>query len=238
MIIDARNQSYLELNEIISNTKEDIKITNCLGERFIGAGLSNYKINIEGIPGNALGSYLDGAEIYVDGNVQDAVGDTMNNGKIIVNGNAGDALGYAMRGGKIFIKGNSGYRTGVHMKEYKDIKPTIIIGGTCGSFLGEYQAGGIIVVLNLNNEKNILEPFAGTGIHGGKIFVRTEELNYEFAKQITANISSPEELKEINEELIEFCDIFGYNYNDVINQKFWIIKPNMKNPYTKMYVKN
>ena len=238
MIIDATKYSYLELNEIISKTNEDIEILNCLGERFIGAGLDKKKINIEGIPGNALGTYLDGAEIYVNGNVQDAVGDTMNNGKIVVHGNAGDALGYSMRGGKIFIKGNSGYRTGVHMKEYKDKKPIILIGGTCGSFLGEYQAGGIITILNLNNETHPTGNFIGTGIHGGKIFIRSEKLNIDFPKQISAEIATNEDLMEINEDLKEFCNTFKSNYSDIIKQNFWVIKTNMKNPYTKMYVKN
>ena len=64
----------------------------------------------------------------------------MNDGKIIINGNAGDTLGYAMRGGKIFVKGNAGYRTGIHMKEYKDKNPVIAVGGSTGSFLGEYLA--------------------------------------------------------------------------------------------------
>ena len=35
------------------------------------------------------------------------------------------------------------------MKAYKGKIPVMIIGGTAGSFLGEYQAGGLIVVLGL-----------------------------------------------------------------------------------------
>ncbi len=62
----------------------------CFGDRFIGAGEKEKEIVIHGVPGNALGCYLNGASIEVHGNVQDAVGDTMNDGKIIVHGNAGD----------------------------------------------------------------------------------------------------------------------------------------------------
>ena len=54
-----------------------------------------------------------------------------------------------MRSGKIFVKGNAGYRVGIHMKEYHEFYPKIIIGGKVGDFLGEYQAGGIIVVLGI-----------------------------------------------------------------------------------------
>ena len=70
--------------------------------------------------------------------------------KFIIHGNIGDAAGYAMRGGKIYVKGNAGYRAGIHMKAYKEKIPVMIIGGHTGSFLGEYQAGGIIIVLGLN----------------------------------------------------------------------------------------
>lgn len=35
------------------------------------------------------------------------------------------------------------------MKAYKEKVPVMVIGGTAGSFLGEYQAGGVIVVLGL-----------------------------------------------------------------------------------------
>lgn len=133
------------------------------------------------MPGNALGAYLNGAEITVSGNAQDAVGDTMNEGKIVVHGQIGDAAGYAMRGGRIYIKGNAGYRAGIHMKAYKDKKPIMVIGGRAGSFLGEYQAGGIIIVLGLNIDgKPIVGNFPCTGMHGGKMFLRSSAEGIEF----------------------------------------------------------
>ena len=141
MLIDAKGLDYTALNELIKSSNGDCKIENCLGQRFIADSLGSGNITIDGIPGNALGAYLNGAQITVNGNVQDAVGDTMNDGKIIVHGSIGDTAGYAMRGGEIYVKGNAGYRAGIHMKEYRDKKPIIVIGGRTGSFLGEYQAG-------------------------------------------------------------------------------------------------
>ncbi len=99
-----------------------------------------------------MGAYLDGCEIVVNGSAQDAIGDTMNDGLIVIHGNSGDAAGYSMRGGKIFIKGDAGYRAGIHMKAYKDKFPVLVIGGKAGSFLGEYQAGGIILVLGIDTD--------------------------------------------------------------------------------------
>ena len=78
-----------------------------------------------------------------------------------------------MRGGSIYVKGNAGYRAGIHMKAYKDKVPVIVIGGCTGSFLGEYQAGGLIIVLGLDKgSRPIVSNFPCTGMHGGKLFLR------------------------------------------------------------------
>ena len=168
MLLDATDLDYAALNEEIKQCGEKVRICNCLGQRFIGAGLSGKDITVSGIPGNALGAYLNGAEITVHGNAQDAVGDTMNAGKIVIHGNIGDAAGYAMRGGEIFVQGNAGYRAGIHMKEFGEKIPVLVIGGCAGCFLGEYQAGGVIMVLGLNRgNKRIVHNFPCTGMHGG-----------------------------------------------------------------------
>ncbi|MBQ5890837.1 MAG: glutamate synthase, partial [Clostridia bacterium] len=149
MLLNVKGLDYKALNEALRQNSGDITIENCCGQRFIAAGMTDKNITINGVPGNALGAYLNGSTITVNANAQDAVGDTMNEGEIVVHGNIGDAAGYAMRGGKIFVKGNAGYRAGIHMKAYKEKVPVMVIGGTAGSFLGEYQAGGVIVVLGL-----------------------------------------------------------------------------------------
>ena len=71
----------------------------CLpGQRFIAAGMSSKRLEIDGIPGNALGAYLGGGSITVNGNAQDAVGDTMSAGRIVIHGSTGDAAGYGHAG--------------------------------------------------------------------------------------------------------------------------------------------
>src|SRR5699024_1676651 len=106
--ISAGTMHFQELNRKINAAKQhDIIIDDCIGQRYIGAGLNGKTISITGVPGNALGAYLDGARIVVNNNVQDATGDTMNDGTIVVNGSAGDATGYAMRGGKILVRDNA-----------------------------------------------------------------------------------------------------------------------------------
>lgn len=239
MKIDAQQFDYTALNEEMRNCNEDFEITGCLGHRFIGAGMSDRKIKIHGIPGNALGAYLNGAEIEVFGNAQDAVGDTMNKGKIIVHGNIGDAAGYAMRGGQIFVEGNAGYRAGLHMKAYKEKLPVMIIGGRTGSFLGEYQAGGIIIVLGLNiGDKKIVGNFPGTGMHGGKMFLRSDCSNIVFPNQVTAAPATDKDMEEIKEYLSPYCEVFGLDINEILDSQFTVVTPDSRNPYRQMYVAN
>jgi len=238
MNITAGDLDFKQLNQQIKAAQGDVNIYDCYGQRFIGSGFKSGKITIYGTPGNALGSYLDGAVIEVWGNAQDAVGDTMNNGKIIIHGNAGDALGYAMRGGSIFVRGNAGYRTGIHMKEYKDKRPVIVVGGKVGSFLGEYLAGGLIVVLGIYDEDMPVGNFTGTGMHGGRIFIRTNKELRGLPKQVAAEIASEKDMNEITPSLAEFCGHFGFDAEKLLRDRYYVLKPNEKNPYKQLYAAN
>lgn len=238
--IDARDLDFCTLNERIRAAKEDCRITNCLGQRFLAAGARSGTYTIEGVPGNALGAYLNGAVIRVLGNAQDAVGDTMNDGYIVIDGNIGDAAGYAMRGGRIYVKGNAGYRAGIHMKEYQKKVPVMIIGGKAGSFLGEYQAGGKIIVLGLygDAERPIVSSFPCTGMHGGKMYLRSDCRGIEFPDRVRTAPATQEDLNEIRELIAEYCTCFGYATEQVLDAPFTVVTPDTKNPYKQMYVTN
>jgi len=238
ILINAEGLDQAVLNENLREPGKEFKITNCLGQRFIGAGMSGKKIEIEGIPGNALGAYLDGAEIVVHGNAQDAVGDTMNDGRIVINGNIGDAAGYAMRGGQVYVKGNAAYRAGIHMKAYKEEIPALVIGGYAGSFLGEYQAGGIIIVLGLDKTRNIVGNFPCTGMHGGKMFLRSDCRDITFPSNIKTSPMTDEDRKEAEPYIREYCSLFGCSFDEIINSPFTVAVPDSQNPYKQMYVAN
>lgn len=239
MIINSSNIEYRYLNRQISSAEGDITINNCLGQRFIGASRSCGTLTINGIPGNALGAYLDGASIIVNGNAQDATGDTMNSGRIVVHGSCGDAAGYAMRGGEIFIKGDVGYRAGIHMKAYSDKKPVMVIGGRCGSFLGEYQAGGLIIVLGLGcKDDEILGNFCGTGMHGGKIIIRANELTAKFPRQVVISRSTESDMNEISPYIDTFSELFYTDTKEIYSKGFYTLTPNTVNPYKQLYVQN
>ena len=238
-LLNTKALNHQSLNEQIKAADGDLELENVLGQRFIAAGLSDKTLAVRGTPGNALGAYLNGAVINVYGNAQDAVGDTMNAGQINVFGNIGDAPGYAMRGGKIYVRGDAGYRAGIHMKAYKEHLPVIMIGGKAGSFLGEYQAGGIIIVLGLTeDERDIVANFPCTGMHGGKMYLRSKCEGIHFPHQVTARPTKAEDLDEIKNYIGEFCGIFGFDEKMVLDADFTVITPDSKNPYQQMYVAN
>ena len=237
--INAEGRDYQELNEQIREAGNSCTITNCCGQRFLAAGMSNKEITIEGIPGNALGAYLNGAKITVYANAQDAVGDTMNAGRIVIHGSIGDAAGYAMRGGEIFVQGNAGYRAGIHMKEYGEKIPVLVIGGCAGSFLGEYQAGGVIMVLGLNRgNKRIVHNFPCTGMHGGKLILRGECADIQFPSQVSVRTASEEDMILIRRLVEKYCSLFDTDCEEILDAPFTVITPDSANPYKQMYVAN
>jgi glutamate synthase domain-containing protein 3 len=164
------------LRSAINSGAKDVVLEEVIGQRYIAATASEkeLRITIMGTPGNNLGAFLDGPTIEVFGNAQDMTGNTMNSGRIVVHGNAWDVTGLSARGGRILIRGSSGYRVGIHMKEFGTARPALVIGGTAKDYLGEYMAGGTIVVLGLATPEGV-SPVGrniGAGIHGGRIFVR------------------------------------------------------------------
>lgn len=237
--IDAAGLDHAALNRTIRLHAGNVRIEHCVGQRFIAAGLSAGTLEICGIPGNALGAYLDGAEIRVDGNAQDAVGDTMNAGRIVVHGCIGDTAGYAMRGGEIYVEGNAGYRAGIHMKAYQNKLPVIVIGGRAGSFLGEYQAGGMIVVLGLNTDGNaIVSNYPCTGMHGGKLFLRSDCRDILFPKQVSVHAATDEDMAEVTPYLKNYAKLFQCDYDAIAHSAFTVVVPDSQNPYKQMYVAN
>ena len=236
---DIKGADFRSVNALVRNTQGALELTGCRGQRFIAAGSAGREIFIHGTPGNALGAYLNGSEINVFGNAQDAVGDTMNSGKIVVHGNIGDAAGYAMRGGAIYVKGNAGYRAGIHMKEYGEKKPVIVIGGRAGSFLGEYQAGGTIAVLGIGcGGQPTVGDYPCTGMHGGKMLIRGDMREAGFPESVSCRLIGGDELGESADHIREFCSLFGADFGEITASVFTLVTPDSRNPYKRMYVAN
>jgi glutamate synthase domain-containing protein 3 len=161
----------------------------------------------------------------------------VNSGEIIIHGHAGDIIGLSARGGKIFVRDDVGYRAGIHMKEYQDRKPVVVIGGTAQDFLGEYMAGGILVLLGLNLGEGEYHKarFIGTGMHGGVIYLRGNVKDYQLGKEVG---SAPLEEKDhqLLQKLVgEFAAHFGYEAAEILKHDFIKLFPRWLRPYGRLY---
>ena len=242
MKIDARGLYYKDLNDKIRRSvaegEDRIELENVNGQRYLGTGIKNgsLELDVHGVPGNDLAAFMDGPTINVHTNGQDAIGNTMNAGKVVIHGDAGDVIGHSMRGGKIFVRDNVGYRAGIHMKAYRDLFPVVVVGGTARDFLGEYMAGGLLVVLGLGgNGSEIAGNYIGTGMHGGEIYIRGEVEEYQLGKEVGIKEPTDKDIDKLRVYLSEYAENFDLDVEDILTSDFIKITPETHRPYGKIY---
>jgi len=240
--LDASGIRYQELNECLRRLVADgikkINLVNVCGQRYIGDGLEQpVEIDIQGTPGNDLGAFMNGPLISVHGNAQDCIGNTMNDGLIVVHGHAGDITGMAARGGKIFIRDYVGYRAGIHMKEYGEQKPSLVIGGTAQDFCGEYMAGGVLVLLGLGQGKDERHRvhFLGTGMHGGVIYLSGSVEPSQLGKEVAVAALEEADRSVLEKLVVEFAGYFGCDAAVILSHEFSKVYPRWLRPYGRLY---
>lgn len=240
--IDVNGTLYKDLNkklrEAVFDGSDKILLKNVCGQRYIGTDLNReVEIEIQGTPGNDLGAFMDGPKIKVHGNAQDGCGNTMDQGEIVIYGHAGDVLGLSARGGKIFVKEGVGYRAGIHMKEYQEKKPVIVIGGGAQDFLGEYMGGGILILLGMNSENGsqYKAKYIGTGMHGGTMYLRGTVDDYQIGREVGIAELDDSDYEILDKYLGEFAVHFGYDKDELLSQKFTKLFPRWLRPYGKLY---
>ncbi len=240
--INATGAYYRDLNsqvrEAVEKGEKEITLKGVNGQYYIGDGLrGNAQITIEGVPGNDLAAFMDGPTIRVKSNAQDNLCNTMNGGKVIIEGNAGDVLGYGMRGGKLHVRGDVGYRVGIHMKGIKKQAPTIVVGGTAGDFFGEYMAGGVLILLGLDEKETrpIVGDYLGTGMHGGAIYVRGEVDKNLCGAEVGVLETDEYDAKVLKDALTDYCKDFGLKLEDIMKKPFKKLVPVSSRPYGNLY---
>jgi formylmethanofuran dehydrogenase subunit C len=135
--------------------------------RWVGYGMKNGEIVVNGNIGMHLGERMAGGKITVNGDTGGWAGSEMKGGVLEIMGNAGDYLASPYRGrssgmskGKIIVHGNVGSDVAVFMKG-----GVIKIHGNVGPFLGFRMRGGTVHI-----EKTIGNR-VGACMTGGKIVV-------------------------------------------------------------------
>lgn len=227
---------FVEGNEAVRKALEvadTVELRDTFAQRYLGCGMpAGKRLEIHGVPGNDMACYMDGGQIEVFGNAQDQVANTMNDGDIVIHGRVGDAAGYGMRGGRILVRDGCGWRVGIHMKQYGEKCPAIVIGGDAGSFLGEYMAGGVIVLLGSAG------PYLATGMHGGVMYLR----HVLDERDIPAGLVQ-EEVDETDRKIIanllgayndKFAEELGAPV-DTSGEGFYRLRPASSRPYASMY---
>lgn len=245
--LDAEGLDSRELNarvrRCIADGAQTVDIRNICGHRYLADALETpagapVRITLHGTPGQNLGAFMRGPHILVQGNAQDGVGNTMDDGEIRINGHAGDVLGYAMRGGRILIRGDVGYRVGIHMKAYAERLPVIVIGGKAGAFLGEYMAGGVIILLGLDTQYPAA-PLAGrrlgAGMHGGRIFVRGQLPPELLGAGLLVDMADGDDQALVEAQVRSWADAFGQDADSALAAPFSRIRPASGRPYGNLY---
>lgn len=244
MSIEAGLSRYETVNEQIKaelEKKNKVVVEDANGQRYMGCGMDKGKtLEIHGTPGNDMACYLNGGKVVVYGNGQDAVANTMNGGEVVIHGHTGDALGYGMRDGQIYIRDNVACRGGIHMKEFREMRPVLVIGQNAGSFLGEYMAGGTIVLLGLNLKRGekLFGTHCASGMHGGKIFVRGTFPKENISPNIKVEKLTKEDEAELKEYVKKYCKYFDKDINEIMSKPFKKLIPASSRPYANLYVAN
>jgi glutamate synthase domain-containing protein 3 len=240
--IDARGLDFAALNrhvrDAVSRGDRRILLKNVNGQRYIACGLKGeVRIVVEGVAGADTAAFMDGPEVVIRANAEAAIGNTMNSGKVVVHGSVGDVSGYAMRGGRLFILHDAGYRLGIHMKSFCDRLPIVVVGGRAQDFLGEYMAGGVIIVLGWTGaaERPLVGRHVGVGMHGGVMYLRGRVDQDRLSREVSAQGLGPQDHALLARVLREYAADFRLPLREMLAGPFLKLASQSHRPYGQLY---
>ena len=89
-----------------------------------------------------------------------------------------------------------------------------------------------------SDKKRIVGNFPCTGMHGGKMILRSDCSDIAFPNQVTARPATDTDMEEIKKYIKQFCALFGYDEKEILDSPFTVVTPDSKNPYKQLYVAN
>lgn len=135
---------------------------------FIGRGMSDGAITVEGDAGAYLGQGMRGGRLRVTGSAGPWAAAMLGGGTIRIDGDAGDFLGGAlpgdmrgMSGGLVTVGGDAGERAGDRMR-----RGIILIEGDAGPYLGSRMIAGTAIVSGQTGA------YPGFGMKRGTLLLR------------------------------------------------------------------
>ena len=135
------------------------------------------------------------------------------------------------------MRDGCGYRTALHMKEYEGKKPALVIGGTAQDFLGEYMAGGTVILLDLKcqgHRANLI----GTGMHCGTIYLRGSVNRSQVSEQVEISPADQSDRGILDQYVSGFIERFPELElipEEVLKDDFVKLTPRSKRPYSGLY---
>ena len=228
---------FKEANELVREAfthADTVEARDVFAQRYLACGLkAGKRLEIRGVPGNDLACYMSGGDVEVFGNAQDQVANTMDGGRVVVHGRVGDAAGYGMRGGVILVRDEFGWRVGINMKQYQDKCPAIVVGDSAGDFLGEYMAGGVIVLLGHAGR------YTASGMHGGVIYLRHPLDERDVADGLVQEPVDESDLPTLRGLLSAYNEAFAHDEGfvpvDATGEGFYRLRPQAARPYAGLY---
>ncbi|MEP9354514.1 formylmethanofuran dehydrogenase subunit C [Xanthobacter sp. KR7-65] len=134
---------------------------------FVGAGLAEGEIIVEGPAGVCAGAGMSGGRLVIAGDAGDSLAAGMSGGRIEVAGRAGDGVGGArpgerqgMSGGTVAIAGSAGAGLGARLRG-----GLILVGGDVGPRAADGLVAGTLAVAGR------LGPGAGRGMKRGTLIL-------------------------------------------------------------------
>lgn len=119
------------------------------------------------------------------------------------------------------------------MKQFEDKCPAIVIGGDAGSFLGEYMAGGIIILLGKPGN------YLATGMHGGVIYMKHQLADDDIPTGLVQEAVDDDDRAVLRTLLGRYNEYFSADLGgkevEATGEGFFRLKPASSRPYASMY---
>ncbi|MBN8915748.1 MAG: formylmethanofuran dehydrogenase subunit C [Rhizobiales bacterium] len=156
-----------DLFEINAGSDETVVFSGDPRLDYVGAGLADGEIRVEGSVGVAAGAGMSGGRLVISGDAGDGLAAGLTGGRIEVFGSAGKNVGgprpgerQGMRGGVVSVAGQVGDGLGARLRG-----GLILVGGDAGAGAADGLLAGTLAVAGR------LGPGAGRGMKRGSILV-------------------------------------------------------------------
>ena len=88
------------------------------------------------------------------------------------------------------------------------------------------------------DDDELIGHFCGTVMHCGRIFLRCREIRKTLPAQVKCSEADAEDIASVVKYLMKYEELFGIGAVRDDGKKFYVLRPNTKNPYKQLYVQN